>query len=214
MPRTRAAIPIPVLLAGLDRSYPEPEGELSFHTPFQALVAVMLSAQMTDAGVNRVTGALFARFPTAARMARADVGEVEQLIRSVNYYRTKARHLVAAAQLLTREFRGEPPRSIDELLRLPGVGRKTANVVLVAAYNTAEGIGVDTHVGRVARRTGLSRHTDPAKVERDLLRKIPRASWASAHHQLVLLGRYVCVARAPKCGACVFQDACPSSTAR
>ncbi len=211
--KRRPPIAVQTLLAGLDATIPEPKTELRTSSPFELLVAVMLSAQMTDSGVNRVTGPLFARYPTAAALAKARIADVEELIRRVNYYKTKARHLIAASRVLMRDFEGEMPLTITELTTLPGVGRKTANVLVTELAPHPEGIAVDTHVARVARRVGLSRHRTPERIEPDLLRVFPRERWATVHHQLVLHGRYVCKARTPLCETCIFRDICPSSRA-
>jgi endonuclease-3 len=181
-----------------------------YQDPFQLLVATILSAQTTDVRVNMVTPALFARYPTAASLARAKVGDVEKLISSVGFYRTKAKNLVGMAQRLVAEHGGEVPRTMAELQALPGVGRKTANVVLGNAFGINEGIAVDTHVGRLSLRLGLTRHTDPVKIEQDLMRLIPREDWTLFSHLLIFHGRQICIARKPKCNECVLADICPS----
>jgi len=189
---------------------PEVTSELQFTTPFQLLVATILSAQCTDKRINEVTPALFSRFPDAQTMAMADEGEILQLISSVSYPNSKARHLLAMAQMLVSEFNGVVPSDPSMLVRLPGVGRKTANVVQAVAFGKAT-MAVDTHVFRVSRRLGLVRKTDdtPLKVEKELMRHIPEEDVPRAHHWLLLHGRYVCTSRAPHCDKCEFQDFCP-----
>lgn len=186
---------------------PEPQSELSFTNAFETLVAVMLSAQCTDARVNMVTPALFAAYPTAQAMAAATAADVLPYIASVSYPNSKAAHLVAMARMLVDEYGGQVPDTMDALTRLPGVGRKTANVVLGIVYGQAT-IPVDTHVYRVARRLGLSRGTTPEAVERDLTRHIPEDKRFPAHHWLLLHGRYTCMARKPHCDRCSLTTWC------
>ena len=203
--RARAA----AVLAGLRATYPDARTELDFGTPFHLLIATVLSAQATDVSVNAATPALFARYPTAAAMAAATPEQVEPFIRTIGLYRNKAKHCVAAARALLERFAGEVPRTVDELVTLPGVGRKTANVVVSNAFGLPA-IAVDTHVGRLARRLGFSEHADPNKVERDLQVLFDPADWVFVHHALILHGRRVCAARKPACAACSVADLCPS----
>jgi endonuclease-3 len=194
----------------LARALPEPRCELDFRSPFELLVATILSAQSTDRTVNAVTPALFARFPTPAALAAAPQEEVEALVHATGFYRNKAKAIRGAAAALVDRFGGEVPRTIADLVTLPGVARKTANVVLGTAFRIASGIAVDTHAGRVARRLELTEHDDPEAVEADLCALFPRADWTDTGHRLVLHGRYVCVARKPRCAQCPLFELCPS----
>lgn len=187
--------------------------ELDHRTPFELLVATILSAQCTDARVNLVTPELFRRYPTPTALAMADASELEGLIRSTGFFRSKARSLIGCAQAIVERHGGEVPRSMEALSSLPGVGRKTANVVLGTAFGLPTGVVVDTHVTRVARRLRLTRHADPIRIERDLMRLLPRTRWIRASLALVLHGRYVCLARAPRCPVCPINDLCPSREA-
>ncbi len=195
----------------LERLYPEVRCELDFATPFQLLVATILSAQCTDKRVNLVTPALFARFPDAAAMAEAPRAELEALIRSTGFYRNKAKSILGASRMLVDELGGIVPRTMPELLRLPGVARKTANVILGTAFQLAEGIAVDTHVMRLSARLGLTRHEDPVKIERDLCALLPRERWTRVGHQIIWHGRRVCHARKPACEVCTLAKLCPSA---
>lgn len=186
---------------------PEPKGELQYTNPFTLLVAVVLSAQATDAGVNKATPALFALAPTPEKMVDLGVDKVEALIRTIGLYRTKARNVVALSRKLVEEFGGEVPRSRDQLETLPGVGRKTANVVLNTAFGEPT-IAVDTHIYRVANRTGLAPGRDPHAVELGLEKVVPEKYKRHAHHWLILHGRYVCKARKPECPRCIINDLC------
>jgi endonuclease-3 len=177
------------------------------------LVATILSAQCTDARVNRVTPALFAALPTPAAMAAAPVETIEEYVRSTGFFRNKARNLKGASERLAGAFRGEVPRSMDDLLSLPGVARKTANVVRGVAYGLADGVVVDTHVHRLANRLGWSNGKSPEQVERDLMALFPRESWIELAHVLIHHGRRICSARRPDCADCPVRDLCPSSTA-
>ncbi|MDQ3460547.1 MAG: endonuclease III [Deinococcota bacterium] len=198
-----------LVLERLRALYPEARTELRYETPFELLVATILSAQATDVSVNAATPALFARYPDAAALAQAEPGEVEGLIRAIGLYRNKAKNLVATARALVAEHGGEVPRDFESMLKLPGVGRKTANVVLSNAYGRAA-IAVDTHVGRLARRLGFSTHDHPDKVEGDLTSVFPENAWIFLHHALILHGRRVCLARKPACHACGLAPLCPS----
>ena len=195
----------------LHQAYPDAHCALDHADAYQLLVATILSAQCTDARVNLVTPEFFARYPTPEDLARADHAEVEELIRSTGFFRNKTRSLIGMAQALVAEYRGEVPRSMDELKVLPGVGRKTANVVLGNAYGINEGITVDTHVTRLSRLLGLTRHDDAVRIEQDLMPLLPRESWALLSHLLITHGRQVCVARRPRCHECVVADLCPSA---
>ena len=198
------------LLDHFKEQMPEVTTELHYKSPFQLLVATVLSAQCTDKRINEVTPALFGRFPDAQTMAMADEGEILQLISSVSYPNSKARHLLAMAQKIVSDFGGEVPSDPKLLVSLPGVGRKTANVVQAVAFGKAT-MAVDTHVFRVSRRMGLVRKTDdtPLKVEMELMRNIPAEDVSRAHHWLLLHGRYVCTSRAPHCDKCDFNAFCP-----
>ncbi|HET8947611.1 MAG TPA: endonuclease III [Candidatus Polarisedimenticolia bacterium] len=200
------------LLRALKRSNAEAHIELDFRTPFELLVATILSAQCTDARVNKVTPDLFRAYPDVAALADADPERLESLIRSTGFFRSKSRALLGASRALRDEHGGEVPRTMEELSRLPGVGRKTANVVLGGAYGIPTGVVVDTHVQRVARRLRLTRHDDPVRIERDLMALWPRSDWIFASIALVLHGRYICVARTPRCSGCPLSRDCPSRT--
>ena len=199
------------ILEGLEELYPEVDCELDRETPFQLLCATILSAQCTDERVNRVTPALFRRYPTPAAMAKAPLPALEKIIRSTGFFRQKAKSLKGAAATLLAKFGGEIPKTIPELTSLPGVARKTANVVLGTAFGIADGVVVDTHVQRLAMRLGLTRATDPTRIEQDLMRVLPRESWIRAAHQLIWHGRRVCFARKPDCAHCTLAPYCPSA---
>ena len=198
------------ILQDLRILYPDATTELVHHNPFELLISTILSAQATDKSVNAASPALFARFPDAAALGAASPEEVEAYIRTIGLYRSKAKNIVKASQLLLAHHRGEVPNDFDALLRLPGVGRKTANVVLSNAYGRPA-IAVDTHVGRLARRLGLSSENNPDKVERDLMALLPEESWIFAHHGLILHGRRVCHAKKPLCTSCSLAPLCPSA---
>ena len=198
----------------LDKKYVPVECFLDHTNPFRLVISVLLSAQTTDAQVNRVTPELFRRFPTPEAMAAASPEEVAKIIRSLGFYKTKARHCVEAAQAIVADFGGEVPHTMAELTSLPGVGRKTANIVLNVSFGIVEGIAVDTHVNRIAHRLGLSPKTherEPLKTEQDLLAILPRELWGPVNHQWIRHGRDTCTARAPKCDGCVLEDICPSA---
>ncbi len=181
--------------------------ELTHRSPFELLVATILSAQCTDKRVNEVTPALFRRYPAPRDFADAKVSELEQIIRSTGFFKAKARHVIACAKHLTERFNGQVPRTMDELVTLPGVGRKTANVVLGNVF-ASPAVIVDTHVIRVSERLGLSRSSDPERIELDLQRLIPRLQWTTASQRLLLHGRYVCTARRPNCSHCAIYRDC------
>lgn len=189
------------------KNRPAVQSELNFSSPYELIVAVILSAQCTDRRVNLTTPELFKRYPTVRHLAAAEAGDVYQLISSISYPNNKARHLVGMARALMERFNGEVPSDTEELMSLPGVGRKTANVVASIIYDEPV-IAVDTHVFRVARRLGLSRGTTPRAVELDLERHIPAGERPKAHHWLILHGRYTCTARNPKCADCGLREFC------
>jgi endonuclease-3 len=195
----------------LRERYPQPRTALEFRNPLQILVATILAAQCTDERVNRITPALFRKYPTAADFARADRTELEKEIRSAGFFRNKAKSIIGAARRIVEEYGGDVPDSMDALVTLPGVARKTANIVLAAGYGKAEGIAVDTHAGRLSRRLGLSRHEDPVKVERDLLKTVSKGDWLDFNFLLVEHGRALCQARKPKCAECFLRRLCPSA---
>jgi endonuclease-3 len=199
------------ILRRLKAEYPDAHCELDYRNPYELLVATILSAQCTDARVNQVTPAVFARYPTPHALAQADRGELEAMIRSTGFFRTKAKNLIGMANALVERHGGEVPARMDALQRLPGVGRKTANVILGNAFGKNEGITVDTHVARLARLLGFTRKTNPVEIERDLMALIPRREWTLVAHLLIWHGRRVCIARRPRCGVCVVSDLCPSS---
>ncbi len=195
----------------LTREYPQAETALEFSNPLEMLVAVMLSAQSTDATVNKVTPVLFAKYPTAEAYASAPPGALERDIHSTGFFNQKARNIRAACRMILDEFGGEVPGSMEGLLRLPGVARKTANIVLGNSFGIVEGIAVDTHVHRLSRRLGFSAQDDPVKVERDLMALLPRAKWWMLTDLLISHGRAVCKAQRPACEDCVINDLCPAS---
>jgi endonuclease-3 len=199
------------ILARLKHEYPDAHCELGFETPLQLLVATILSAQCTDKRVNMVTPELFRAYPGVEDLASAEPAKLEELIRSTGFFRNKTKSLLGMSAAIVERHAGEVPRTMDELVALPGVGRKTANVVLGNAFATNEGVVVDTHVGRLAVRLGLTNDTDPVKAEQTLMHLFPREDWALLSHLLIFHGRRVCIARAPRCGACVLNDICPSS---
>lgn len=201
--------PVEQALEILLDTYPDAECELDFKNPYQLLVATMLSAQCTDKRVNLVTPALFKRFPNAKALAGADRGELEGLIASTGFFRTKANSLLGMANQLLTNHRGQVPSTLEELVKLPGVGRKTANVVLGNAFDVP-GLTVDTHFGRIVRRLGWTSEEDPEKVERAVMQLVPQDQWTKLSHVLIWHGRRVCHARKPACGACPLASLCPS----
>jgi endonuclease-3 len=205
------AAPITEVIDRLKREYPDAHTELDWTNPLELLVATMLSAQTTDVRVNQVTKALFRKYRSAADYAEADPGELEEDIRPTGFYRNKARALQGMARALLEEHGGEVPRTMAELVTLPGVGRKTANVVLGNAFGVDEGIVVDTHVRRVSQRLGLTTSQEPEKIEQDLMAVVPREDWTIFSHLLIFHGRRVCKARKPHCPSCVLNDICPSA---
>jgi endonuclease III len=196
-------------LAALKTAVPDPRCELNYQNPFELLIATQLSAQSTDAMVNKVTPALFARWPDARALAEAPLPEVEEILRPTGFFRNKAKHAVESAAILVRDHQGQVPRTVEELIRLPGVARKTANVVLGTAFGIPSGITVDTHAHRVSLRWGWHREKQPEKVEKLLMERVPKSEWIDFGHRLVLHGRYTCLARDPKCGGCSLRALCP-----
>ena len=195
----------------LQKGHPEPKTELVHANEYQLAVAVMLSAQTTDKKVNQVTPELFKKYPNWESLANANVSDISKLIRQVNFYKGKAERLVRAGQVVVADFGGGLPRSIEELTRIPGIARKSANVITQELWGIAEGIVVDTHVSRVANRLGLTKEKDPKKIEKDLMKIIPKNYWRNFSGSTVLHGRYVCTARKPKCHECILKDICPSA---
>jgi endonuclease-3 len=202
---------IRAVVDGLAALYPDAHCELDFATPFQLLVATILSAQCTDKRVNLVTPVLFAKYPGPAEMAEATTRAIEPIIQSTGFFRNKAKSIVGAARVIMEDFDGQVPRTMDELLTLPGVARKTANVVLGSGFGMNEGFVVDTHVMRLAQRLKLTRETEPVKIERELCDKLPRDKWTLLGHQLIWHGRRVCAARKPRCHECALAPFCPSA---
>jgi endonuclease-3 len=198
-----------VILRGLKKDYPVAVCELTHESPFQLLAATILSAQCTDARVNMTTPALFAAYPTAQAMALADIAHVEQLVKSTGFYASKAKNLIGMANAVMSRFGGEVPTAIEDLVTLPGVGRKTANVVRSVVFDLP-GLPVDTHVLRLSKRLGLTREEDPVKVEHELNALLPPKEWGEFSLRLILHGRRICDARKPKCGECRLASLCPS----
>lgn len=197
----------------LDRRYGPVECFLDHENPFRLVISVLLSAQTTDAQVNKVTPELFRRWPTPEAMAGATPAEIAEVIKSLGFYKTKAKHCVEAAQMIVADYGGHVPADMKELVKLPGVGRKTANIVLNVSFGIVEGIAVDTHVNRIAHRLKLSPKThekEPLKTEQDLLKILPEAYWRNVNHQWIKFGREICDARKPLCGECPLSDICPS----
>ena len=212
-PRGRAALEAHATeaYARLKAAHPDAHCELDYRTPLELLVATILSAQCTDKRVNMVTPDLFRRYPTVRALAEARQEEMEDVVRTTGFFRNKAKSIIAMAGALLERHGGAVPAEMDALVQLPGVGRKTANVILGNAFAINEGIVVDTHVARVSQRLALTKETDPVKIEEDLVRLVPRAEWAMFSHVLIFHGRRVCEARRPKCEFCVARDICPSS---
>jgi endonuclease-3 len=206
-----AAERAPELIARLRRRFPDAKCALHHDGALELLVATILSAQCTDERVNMVTPVLFAKYRSAADYAAADPATFEDEIRSTGFFRNKTKNILGMARALVERHGGAVPDTMEELVRLPGVGRKTANVVLGTWFARNEGVVVDTHVGRIARRLALTRHTDPVKAEQDLMKVVPRGDWTDFSHLLIHHGRAICAARAPKCGICPVSDLCPSA---
>lgn len=199
------------ILQRLKQLYPDATCSLDYETPVQLLVATILSAQCTDERVNLVTPELFRRFPDAPSLAGAEIEELERLVRSTGFYRNKSKNIQGACQRIVTEFQGLVPQTMEELLTLPGVARKTANVVLAHAYGINAGVTVDTHVKRLCGRLGLTKHTEPVAIEQDLMKLLPQVDWENWSIRLVYHGRAVCQARKPNCSVCTLADLCPSN---
>jgi len=199
------------IVALLKAQYPDAHCELDFRTPFELIVATILSAQCTDARVNMVTPILFSRFPTAKALSQADPAEVEEIIRSTGFFRNKTKNLIGMAKALVADHGGQVPDQMESLRVLPGVGRKTANVVLGNAFGKNEGVTVDTHVTRLSHLLGLTKNTDAVKIEQDLMQLVEREDWTLISHLLIWHGRRVCIARRPRCDSCVLNRLCPSA---
>jgi endonuclease-3 len=200
----------PEIFDRLTAAYPDARCALDFETPFQLLVATILSAQCTDKRVNMVTPKLFATYPTPAALAAAKQEDVEELVKTTGFFRNKTKSLLGVSAAIEGRHGGEVPATMDALVELPGVGRKTANVILGNAFGRNEGVVVDTHVARVSRRLGLTQHDDPVKIEQDLVKLFPREQWTQLAHLLIEHGRQICEARLPKCSKCPVGDLCPS----
>ncbi len=198
------------ILARLQHLYPDATCSLNYSTPVQLLVATILSAQCTDERVNKVTPALFARFPDAASLANADLEELENLVRSTGFYRNKAKNIQGACRKIVSEFDSVVPNQMEQLLQLPGVARKTGNVVLAHAYGINAGVTVDTHVKRLSQRLGLTKFSDPVRIEKDLMKLLPQLDWENWSIRLIYHGRAVCKARSPACQVCELNDLCPT----
>ncbi|MFH1388942.1 MAG: endonuclease III [Patescibacteria group bacterium] len=198
------------ILKALKDQYPNAHTELNYKTPLELMIAVMLSAQATDVGVTKATPALFAKFKTVHDFANADIANIEKYISSINYYKAKASYIKRACQKLIADFGGKVPDSLEKLVTVPGIGRKSANVILINAFNKAEGVVVDTHVSRVSQKLHLTSKKDPIKIEQDLMKIYPKENWADVSHLFVLHGRYTCKALTPKCNACPISNFCPS----
>ncbi len=195
----------------LRKEYPASRTALTFETPLEILVATILAAQCTDERVNKITPTLFKKYPTVADLARADREELEKIIRPTGFFRNKAKSIIAAAKKIVGDFGGRVPDRMGDLITIPGVARKTANIVLSSGYGKAEGIAVDTHVRRLSGRLGLSSERDPEKIERDLLAVVPKRDWLDFNYMLVNHGRKVCQARKPRCPECALRTVCPSA---
>lgn len=201
---------VAAILKGLDEAYPDAVCALNHRSPWELLVATILSAQCTDARVNMVTPELFRRFPTPAAMSKAKLPELEDLIRTTGFFRNKAKSIQGAAKKITEQFGGQVPQTLEELITVPGAARKTANVVLGVSFGKAEGVVVDTHVFRISRRLELAKGDTPQKVEQELMSVLPQERWISYSHQVIQHGRQVCIARSPKCNKCILETVCRS----
>ena len=201
----------PIYAQRLEAAYGDPHAALDFKNPFQLLIAVILSAQTTDVGVNKATPALFERYPTPADLAEADQLEVEGYVKTLGFYHQKAKNIIATSRCIVAEFDGQVPDTMEGLVSLSGVARKTANIVLGEAFGKVEGIAVDTHVNRLAHRFGLTTEHDQDKVERDLMSIFPRDHWHRVNYDMITHGRAVCTAKRPTCGTCFLNDVCPSA---
>ena len=199
------------ILAKLKRMYPKAKCSLDFTNAFELLIATMLSAQSTDVRVNIVTKTLFRKYPDPKSFANAKQPEMERDVRQTGFFRNKAKAVIAASKAIMEKHGGDVPRTMEDLTALPGVGRKTANVVLANAFKTPVGIVVDTHVTRVSGRLGLTEHSDAEKIEQDLMKLVPQKEWTSYSHRIILHGRQICIARKPKCAECDLNELCPSA---
>ncbi len=208
--RTTEKARIAAVLDELDRLYPDAHCELNYRSPFELLIAVILSAQCTDDRVNMITPTLFERFPSPQALALADQDELEKIIFSTGFYRNKAKNIKACAKKLVEKFGGQVPQTMPDLLSLPGVARKTANVVLGTAFGIPSGVVVDTHIGRLSQRLGMTKHDEPEKIELDLQKLWPKERWIMSGHRLIWHGRRVCFARKPSCATCTLRSICPA----
>ncbi len=211
-PKSSAQARMPEIMRLLHEAYPDACCELNYSTPLELLVATMLSAQCTDERVNMVTPALFKKYPNAKAYVEADIDDLQEAIRSTGFYRNKSKNLQNACRMLVEEYDGQVPDTMEELVKLPGVARKTANVVLGNAFHKAEGIAVDTHVKRLANRLALTEETKPDKIEQDLMKLAPQDVWTDVSHLLIFHGRRICSAKKPDCAACTISHLCPSAT--
>ncbi len=209
MKKTENNVRALAILELLKKRYPEPETMLTHENPWELLVATVLAAQCTDARVNTITPELFRRWPDPASLAAVEQEELEALIRPTGFYHSKAKNLLGAARRVTEVFGGEVPHTIEELITIPGVARKTANVVLWGGFGINQGLAVDTHVKRISFRLGLTEHTEPVKIEQDLMKVFPQKEWGDVNHRLVWFGRDVCDARRPACDECELYELCP-----
>ena len=192
----------------LKETYPEATCSLDFSTPYQMVIAVMLSAQCTDARVNKTTPLLFEKYGTPEAISKMKLSELEKIIHPCGFYKNKAKNIKAMTEMILNEYNGQVPENMDDLMKLPGVGRKSANVVMLEAFNNPQGIAVDTHAKRIANKLGLSKNSDPEKIEHDLLKSIPKEYYYDANHLFVWHGRYTCIARKPKCSECPVYQYC------
>lgn len=196
------------IVNALENEYKDAKCSLNFNTPLELLIAVILSAQSTDAMINKITPKLFSELKNAKDFAKCDITHLERLIKSSGFYHNKAKNIKSACTIICEKHNGKVPNTMEELIKLPGVGRKTANVVLLNAFNICEGIAIDTHAKRIANRIGLSSNSDPSKIEQDLLKKIPKKDWNKMNHLLVYHGRATCTSKKPKCDACCINKWC------
>ena len=196
------------IIEKLTKSYPEAKCSLDFSTPFEMMIAVMLSAQCTDERVNLTTPSLFAKYNTPEKMANAPIEDLEELVHPCGFYKNKAKNMKLASQKLLNDFNGKVPNTMEELITIPGVGRKSANVIMLEAFNNPQGIAVDTHVKRISNRIGFSKQSEPEKIEQDLLKQIPKEYYKDVNHLLIYHGRSICTARNPKCSKCPIFEIC------
>ena len=202
---------IGIIVERLKRQYSSPKTTLIHKNQFELLIATVLSAQATDVSVNKVTPKLFCKYKGAKGFAKCSIKDIQKNINSINYYKTKAKRIKEISVLIENKFKSKVPHTMDELISLPGVGRKTANIVLSEGFGIAEGIAVDTHVKRVSFRFGLTKNTDPLKIEQELMKLLPNSEWRNISIMLILHGRNICSAKKPKCILCMFADICPSA---